>query len=208
VWVRADGDEAGMIEWIVVDFHFRELWIPYERTLSKQAAQEHRRALAEMRLDPERAATWVVEVDTDFVGHWPEMRGVFLLPLRHGWRKARWQQLARSLRVEVESDHYRDFRETTHRLRLDRRDFLEDIPEHLRWIALRRLIAIPWQYWRYPRGANTVARPYLYGDAGDVGGPPGANEQGLQFKSPGFMAEARLEAKEAMEPALPFQRRE
>lgn len=188
VWVRADGEEAGRIEWIVVDFHFRELWIPYERTVSQQTVEEDRQALQELRHDPARGAGWVVEVDTDFVGHWPEMRGVFLLPLRQGWRKARWRQLGRSLRVQVESDHYRDYREVTHRLRLDRRDFLEDIPEHLRWIALRRLIAIPWHYWRYPRGANTVARPYLYGEGSEAANPPRANELELQFKAPGFTA--------------------
>jgi hypothetical protein len=203
VWVRADGEQAGMIEWIVVDFHFRELWIPYGRTVSQRTAQEHRQAMDELQQHPERGASWVVEVDTDFVGHWPEMRGVFLLPLRQGWRKARWRQLARSLRVDVESDHYRDYREITHRLRLDRRDFMEDIPEHLRWLALRRLIAIPWHYWRYPRGANAVARPFLYGDGGEGGGPPKANERELQFKAPGFTPRSKLSEKGATSRAVP-----
>ncbi len=182
VWVRADGPDAGMVEWVVDDFHFRELWIPYERAVSEGRAAGHRRGLAELRADPGRGAAWVVEVDTDFVGHWPEMRGLFLLPLRGGWRKARLRQLARSLRVQVEADHPRDYREIVHRLRLDRRDFLADIPEYLRWLALRRMISIPWRYWRFPHGANTVARPLLYAGA-ETDRSPRASEPELQFKA-------------------------
>ncbi len=182
VWVRADGPDAGMVEWVVDDFHFRELWIPYERAVSTARAAGHRRGLAELHRDPQRGAAWVVEVDTDFVGHWPEMRGLFLLPLRQGWRNARLRQLARSLRVQVEADRPRDYREIVHRLRLDRRDFLADIPEYLRWLALRRMISIPWRYWRFPHGANTVARPLLYAGA-EADLSPRASEPELQFKA-------------------------
>jgi hypothetical protein len=185
VWVRADGDTAGMIEWVVDDFHFRELWIPHERTASSREVTEQRRVIHEALRAAAPAGTWVVEVDTDLLGHWPELRGVFLLPPRQGWRQARLRQLARSLRVEVEADRPRDFRDVVHRLRLDRRDFLEDIPEYLRWLALRRLLSIPWRYWRFPRGANTTARPLLYGDGSDISGPR-ASEPSLQFKAPGF----------------------
>ncbi|MDX1578613.1 MAG: hypothetical protein R3266_09010, partial [Gemmatimonadota bacterium] len=31
VWIRADGPEAGALEWVVTDAHYRELWIPFER---------------------------------------------------------------------------------------------------------------------------------------------------------------------------------
>ena len=175
-----------MIEWVVDDFHFRELWIPYERTVSSREAAAQSQGVREAQGLPEPGVAWVVEVDTDLLGHWPELRGVFLLPLRQGWRKARWRQLARSLRVQVEADQPRHFRELVHRLRLDRRDFLEDIPEYLRWLALRRLLTIPWRYWRFPRGANTIARPLLYGESNEASGIPLASEASLQFKAPGF----------------------
>jgi len=190
VWVRAEGDGAGMIEWIVDDFHFRELWNPYERLVAPAVPAQHRRGLEEARRTPGRGAAWVVEVDTDFVGHWPLVRGVFLLPLRQGWRKARWRQLAESLRVDTESDRPRDYREIVHRLRLDRRDFLQDIPEYLRGLALRRLLALPWRYWRFPRGANTQVRPLLYG-AQDQPAVTPASEPELQLKAPGALARSR-----------------
>ncbi len=186
VWVRADGEQAGMIEWVVDDFHFRELWIPYERTVSGRVAASQRLGVQEAQGAMVPAGAWVVEVDTVLLGHWPELRGVYLLPLRQGWRQARLRQLARSLRVQVEADRPRDFREVVHRLRLDRRDFLEDIPEYLRWLALRRLLSIPWRYWRFPRGANTVARPLLYADGNEPALNPRASEPALQFKAPGF----------------------
>jgi hypothetical protein len=88
VWVRAEGDGAGCIEWVVSDFHFRELWVPYERTVSERGRERHRRIVDEVRSDSERRAAWVVEVDMNLVGHYPELRGVFLLPLRQGWRRA------------------------------------------------------------------------------------------------------------------------
>lgn len=182
VWVRADGDAAGAIEWIVQDFHFRELWIPYERTVSDRDEAAHRALLDDVRSDPQRAAAWIVEVDMNLVGHAPELRGVFLLRLRHGWRRARWKQLARSLRIEVESDRPRDFRSTVRELRLRGPDFIEDVPEILRGFALRRLLTIPWRYWRYPRGANAICRPLLYSGQTD-GATAVACEPELQFKS-------------------------
>jgi hypothetical protein len=183
VWVRADGPDAGTIEWIVEDFHFRELWIPYERAASRKGVGRHRRVLADLRQDPRRNAAWVVEVDTHLVGHAPEIRGIFLLPLRHGWRRARLRQLARSLRIQVESDRPRDYRDMVRRLRLSGDDFLSDIPEHLRWLALQRLLATPWRYWRYPRGANRGARALLYSQPAPPS-PPLATEPELQLKAP------------------------
>ena len=28
LWIRADGPDAGMLEWVVTDLHYRELWVP------------------------------------------------------------------------------------------------------------------------------------------------------------------------------------
>lgn len=183
VWVRAEGDAAGCIEWVVSDFHFRELWVPYERTASRRGRERHQRIVEEMRRESERRAAWVVEVDMNLVGHYPELRGVFLLPLREGWRRARLRQLARSLRIQVESDHPSRYRSAVRRLRLAGTDFLGDIPEYLHWFALDRLLSIPWRFWRYPRGANTAARSFLYGARPqDAATRISANEPELQFK--------------------------
>ncbi|MFQ5599591.1 MAG: hypothetical protein ACE5G2_03450 [Candidatus Krumholzibacteriia bacterium] len=189
-WVRADGENAGQIEWVVVDLHFRELWIPYDRFVSDARAAGHRHVLEELRRDTRRDAAWVIEVDTNFVGHAPELRGVFMLPLRHGWRRARIRQLARSLRIQVEHDHPRDYRDAVRRLRLAGLDFIDDIPEHLRWYALRQLLAIPWRYWRYPRGANAAARPYLYAQPNHAA-PLQSCEPCMQFKAAGSAAGER-----------------
>lgn len=183
VWVRAEGPEAGAIEWIVQDFHFRELWMPYGRAVSRKGMERHRTILGELRRDAGRSAEWVVEVDFHLLGHAPELRGLFLLPLRQGWRRARWRQLARSLSIQVTFDHPRDYWDAVRRLRLSGPDFIEDIPEHLRWLALRRLLAMPWRHWRYPRGANRSVRPLLYARSAPAPTPL-ATEPELQFKAP------------------------
>lgn len=184
VWVRADGERAGCIEWVVSDFHFRELWVSYERTASAEALTRHREIVEELRRDPECRAAWVVEVDMNLVGHYPELRGVFMLPLHQGWRRARLRQLARSLRFQVQHDHPHDYRDAVRRLRLAGADFIRDIPEYLHWFALNRLLSMPWSYWRFPRGANAAASAYLYGG----GAKPNSvhpNEPRLQFKAAG-----------------------
>lgn len=184
VWVCAEGERAGCIEWVVSDFHFRELWVPYARTASAQAQERHREIVEELRRDPERRAAWVVEVDMNLVGHYPELRGVFMLPLRHGWRRARLRQLARSLRFQVQHDRPSEYRSAVRRLRLAGADFIRDIPEYLHWFALDRLLSMPWRYWRFPRGANAAASSYLYG-AGAKPASVHPNEPRLQFKAAG-----------------------
>jgi hypothetical protein len=184
VWVRADGDLAGQVEWVVVDFHFRELWIPYDRIVTRGQVAEHAAALAEARRDRRADVAWVLEVDTDLLGHWPQLRGLFLLPMRDGWRKARIRQLLRSLHVRMARDNPRQYREVVRQLRLCGADFVEDMPEHLRGYGLRQLISIPWHYWRYPRGANASVRRFLYAGT-DVAPATSACEPDLQFKAPG-----------------------
>lgn len=193
VWVRADGDKAGQVEWAVVDFHFRELWIPYERLVSPERAKQHTSWLDELRADERADVAWVVEVDTDLIGHWPQLRGLYLLPLREGWRKARILQLLSSLRVRMSRDNPKPYRNVVRRLRLGGPDFFEDIPEHLRGYALRQLVSIPWTFWRYPRGANSGVRRYLYAGARDAV-PPSVCEPTLQFKAGAHPAQERMAA--------------
>ena len=162
VWVSAEGETAGQVEWVVIDHHYRELWMPYERLVKDQRAQGQKAVLASLREDRTRDAAWVIEVDLNLIGHSPELRGIFLLPLKQGWRRARIKQLARSLRVQISHDAPSVYAERVRQLRMSGPDFMEDIPEHLRNFALRQLNAMPWRYWRYPRGAAALRKSFLY----------------------------------------------
>jgi len=162
VWVSAEGDTAGQVEWVVIDHHYRELWMPYERLVKDQRAEGQKEVLASLREDPHRDAAWVIEVDLNLIGHSPELRGIFMLPLRQGWRRARIRQLLRSLRVQISHDSPGRYEERVRQLRMTGPDFVEDIPEHLRNFALRQLNAMPWRYWRYPRGAAAQRKTFLY----------------------------------------------
>jgi hypothetical protein len=183
VWMRADGDAAGQVEWVVLDFHYRELWLPHARLLSPRHASEQAARLAALRADPARRAAWMVEVDMNVLFHSPEMRGIFLMPLEGGWRRARLRQLLASLRAEVEVDRPRDYRAAVRRMRLAGLDVVADIPEHFRGYALRQLLAMPWRYWRYARGANSAARPHVYSRS-EPPAPPLASDPALQIKAP------------------------
>jgi hypothetical protein len=162
VWVHAEGEKAGQVEWVVLDHHFRELWMPYERLVRDDRAAGHRRVLQDLSTQSERDAAWVIEVDLNLIGHAPELRGIFMLPLKQGWRRARIKQLLRSLRVQIDHDPPSRYEDRVRQLRMSGPDFVEDIPEHLRNFALRQLNAMPWRYWRYPRGAAANRKSFLY----------------------------------------------
>lgn len=182
IWVRADGPAAGQVEWVVVDFHYRELWLPFAQLVPPRRAAAQRQLLEALRQDPGRHAVWMLEVDMNVVFHSPELRGLYLMPLEAGWGRARLRQLAAALRVEVRYDRGRDYRLAVRRMLLAGHDLVADIPEHFRGYALRQLLTTPWRYWRYPRGANSAARPHLYSVPGPSGPLP-ANEPELQIKA-------------------------
>ncbi|HUE77979.1 MAG TPA: hypothetical protein VMM83_08565, partial [Longimicrobiales bacterium] len=74
LWIRADGPDAGQLEWVVTDLHYRELWVPYHRlgdaaSLDRQARKAHAAA------GGDGAGIWLVEVDADLVFHSPVFRG-------------------------------------------------------------------------------------------------------------------------------------
>lgn len=181
VWVRADGPDAGRIDWVVLDFHYRELWLPYERLVSARHRAEHAARLDRIRRDPSWTADWIVEVDMNIVFHSPEVRGLYLMPLEGGWRRARVRQLLASLRPEGERDRPEDFRAAL-RATLLTDDFVADVPEHFRGYALRQLLKTPWRFWRYARGASSAARPYLYSTP-RAAAPLRTSEPELQFKA-------------------------
>lgn len=182
VWVRADGDQAGDVEWIVVDFHYRELWLPKRKLVSTARALRLDETLEAVRAGSARAA-WMVEVDMNILFHSPEIRGLYWMPLEGGLSRARLRQLLASLRVEARRDDPHEYRNGVRRMLRHGNDFVADIPEHFRAYALRQLLMTPWRWWRYPRGANTAVRPYVYSRPEEVPAPP-ANEPALQIKRP------------------------
>ena len=79
LWVRADGDSAGVLEWVVTDAHYRELWIPLSRLGSAESIGEcEEEAVAAVRAAS--SGTWLVEVDADQIFHAPFFRVVSFLP--------------------------------------------------------------------------------------------------------------------------------
>jgi hypothetical protein len=182
VWVRADGPQAGDVEWIVVDFHYRELWLPKRKLVSQVRAARLDATLERVRAGTARAA-WMVEVDMNVVFHSPQIRSLHWMPLDGGFRRARLRQLVASLRDETSHDHAADYRAAVRHMQRLGNDFVSDIPEHFRGYALRQLLTTPWRFWRYPRGANTAVRPYVYSRP-EAEPTPLANEPAFQFKAP------------------------
>ena len=182
VWVRADGPQAGDFEWIVVDFHYRELWMPKHKLVS-EARAPHLDAMLERVREGTARAAWMVEVDMNILFHSPEIRGVYWMPADGGLSRARLKQLVASLRVEAERDQPQLYRTAVRRMLRHGNDFVGDIPEHFRAYALRQLLMLPWRWWRYARGANTAVRPYLYSRIQEPYTPP-ATELELQIKRP------------------------
>jgi hypothetical protein len=60
-------------------------------------------------------------------------------------------------------------------------EVLGEIPQHLRKFSLRELLTIPWDYWRFPEGVNSVRASYLYDEQAASPGAR-ANEPRLQIK--------------------------
>ena len=184
LWIRADGPDAGRLEWVVTDLHYRELWVPYQK-LGDPAFLERQAAKARTAATGDAAGIWVVEVDADLVFHSPVFRGVsfmedtggipvrgILHAVRSLWRRARDTDLAEPTRA-------------VDRLRVEGGlDLLGDLPEFITTQATRRMLEEPWTYWRYPLGAARRRDPLLYDPLGPAEAPPAA-DPALQVKAPG-----------------------
>jgi hypothetical protein len=187
LWVRADGPDAGQLEWVVTDLHYRELWIPYDK-LGEPASLERQRAKARQAADS-GAGIWLVEVDADLVFHSPILRGVTFLPDTGGVPVRGVGHLARSLWRRLRDDDVDDAMTALARVRAEHAvDVLGDIPEIISRRAEVRILREPWTYWRYPLGAARRREPLVYG-AEQAGDPPGAAEPGLQVKATGRAAD-------------------
>lgn len=168
VWVRADqGESAGRIEWVVTDIHYRELWFNYARLATRKQAERQTERLSRFLAGGESELVWVAELDMDLVFHTPFIRGIFLSERKETGRiPGALTRVVRAAWVRSSRDKFKKFRPMLDELDLERQDFLEDVPEHFRNIALRQLITLPWSYWRYPLGAARSLKVNLYDPQG------------------------------------------
>jgi hypothetical protein len=190
LWIRADGPEAGQLEWVVTDLHYRELWAPFHKLgdpkdLASQV-EDCRKVARE-----EGAGVWVVEVDADLVFHTPVLRGVSFLEDTGGIPVRGIGHIGRSLWKRVRDDDVTAPREALHRIRLERGlDLLGDLPELIMRRAERRLLEEPWTYWRYPLGSYRKRDLRLY-EPLRTAEPPPAADPSLQIKASRNPSEAR-----------------
>lgn len=182
LWIRADGEDAGQLEWVVTDLHYRELWIPCRRLAPQPNIERHARAAREAirRNEP---GIWLIEVDADVLVHYPFVRGATFVPEHGGvpvrgaldlvsalWRRIRDEPTAAQLAALDRA-----------RLHVGR-DVLADVPEFVLGRVSRHLMTQPWRYWRYPLGAATRREPRLYARLADEEPPPAA-DPALQVKA-------------------------
>lgn len=161
VWVRADrSPDAGNVEWIVADYHYRELWFDCSRQLDSRILEKYT-ARRRTWLALARRMTWVVLVDMDVLFHTPVLRGIVLTQSEKRTSNA----ILGALRAFISAkprDRFGDYRDALGDLEIEENEFFEDVPEHLRALVLHRLIEEPWSFWRYPRGASSARRIHIY----------------------------------------------
>lgn len=182
IWIRADGPDAGALEWVVTDAHYRELWIPFEGLgppgrLGRQArsARAHAR-----QAEP---GVWLVEVDAHTVFHTPYIRAVSFIPEEEEIHVQSIGHLASSLFTRARRDDPDDYVPALDRLRVSLgADVLGDLPEVIAPLAARQLLALPWRYWRFPLGAQRRRAARLY-DEGPTREPPPASDPAMQIKA-------------------------
>jgi hypothetical protein len=185
VWVRADGEEKGRIEWIVSDWHYRELWFTYESFIRSRAQQANRTILDRV-LNSDERLTWVVETDMDLVFHSPVVRGIHLTRGRHLSFGRRLVSIFLAIVRKRAKDRPDRYSQNLELFEMRGGRFLEDMPEHFRMAAARKLLSMPWSYWRFPHGANTSKKFFVYGGTSDLNPEAQlASDPKFQIKEPG-----------------------
>lgn len=180
LWIRADGQEAGRLEWIVTDGHYRELWVPAGRLTAADGSDET--AAREAAADGRRGL-WLVEADADLLFHAPSFRAATFMPEVEGLPVRSLRHLAAVFFRRPPRD---DPDEAVRRLERARvrlgRDPFEDAPEVAGPFIARHLLSAPWRYWRYPLGAQARVDRRLYGRPSAREAPPAADAD-LQIKA-------------------------
>lgn len=188
LWIRADGEEAGDLGWVVTDTHYRELWIPYERLEGEDRRKRHREGVREARREG-RPFLWLLEADADLVFHTPFFRAASLVLEGERFPTREVGHVLATLWRRPDLDDPDDYRAALDRIRLRHGiDVFEDVPEAASGIVARHLLAQPWTYWRYPLGAATRREPTLYGGRRRSDRLPPAADPRLQVKADGERA--------------------
>jgi hypothetical protein len=188
IWIRADGENRGRLEYIVTDFHYRELWFGYEGFTRKKARDYHE-ALLTRHVDTSDRLTWLVEVDMDVVFHTPSIKGVYLT---RGGRLSLGRRVLSVLTVmwnRPVKENPDGYKRSLERFEIEGAGFLEDVPEHFRTMVTRQLLSLPWTYWRFPRGVKSARQLLLYSSAGEQTGPEPTSDRTFQIKEPGLRKE-------------------
>lgn len=181
LWIRADGADAGLLEWVVTDGHYRELWTPWHR-LGAPDTLARLRADARAALATGTPGTWLVEVDANLIFHTPDLRAVSFLPDEGQVPARRVGHVLRSMWTRLFDPDPVGAHVRLQAIKLERGpDLLEDLPELIADRAARHILALPWTHWRYPLGANRSHEALAY----EVWQPPAAEaaaDPALQIK--------------------------
>jgi hypothetical protein len=196
VWVRAEGERAGEIEWILSDFHYRELWYRPERWVGARRWPTQRRRLEAWRREPWRRHHWLLEVDMDLLFHTPWIRGISLEPGPSPRPRTVIRRMLKSLGKRYPRDFPPRYWHRIHELELEGIELFRDVPEHFRKASEWSVLARPWSYWRYPLGVLTPVTRYLYNPA-DASTRDVPSACAFQIKEPGPGAEARRRPRES-----------
>lgn len=182
LWIRAEGEAAGDLEWVVTDAHYRELWYPADNLAPASRREEDRRE-SRAAASGDRPGFWLVESDADPLFHTPFVRALSFMPEEGGVAvQGTWHFLSSLWKQTVRHDP-QDYREALERIQLRKGiDVFEDVPEVTARIVSRHLLAMPWRYWRYPLGAASSRTDRLYGRTSGRKAPPAADPE-LQVKA-------------------------
>jgi hypothetical protein len=188
IWIRADGERRGRLEYVVTDFHYRELWFGYEG-ITRKKARDYHDSLLDLCVDTSDRLTWLVEVDMDIVFHTPSIKGVYLT---RGKRLSLGRRILSVLTVmwnrpiKENPDKYKRGLE---RLEIEGTSFMEDLPEHYRTLVTRQLLSLPWAHWRFPRGAGSARQFLVYSSGGTEFDPEPTSDVAFQIKQTGAKKE-------------------
>lgn len=160
IWIRADGEDRGRIEWIVTDWHYRELWFTFEKIAPMSRGRYFK--LLRKELETDSKLTWVIELDMDVLFHSPLVRDIYLVRGRNASLGRRAKSILSSLFRRRVSEDINEHRKRLESLELGGSTFLYDVPELLRGTATRHLLRLPWTYWRFPKGAKSRRIFLLY----------------------------------------------
>ncbi|MGD8496684.1 MAG: hypothetical protein PVF05_10865 [Gemmatimonadales bacterium] len=181
LWIRADGPGAGILEWVVTDGHYRELWTPLER-LAPAERLEVMRTEARRAHETGAAGTWLMEVDANLLFHTPDLRAVSFLPDEGRVPARRIGHVLRSMWTRFHDPAAADALRRLERIELERGPgLLDDLPELIAHRAARHILSLPWTHWRYPLGANRRREERVYEDRPSPTARPAA-DPALQIK--------------------------